>query len=156
MLPIGPLRQDYDINDHTNFTQDEQITMVTLWSIFRSPLMIGGEMTRFDDFTMGLITCNDILKMHSNARNSHPVWRRVYNDCEYILWTATAADGGNYIAIFNAGDSDGSIEIDLRDIELYDSVTNVTELWSGTCYNCDGNIINVSVNSHGAKAFIIR
>ncbi len=156
MLPIGPLRQDYDINDHTNFTQDEQITMLTLWSIFRSPLMIGGEMTRFDDFTMKLITCDGILKMHSDARNSHPVWRRRYNGCEYILWTATASDGGNYIAIFNAGDSDGSIELDLRDIELYDSVTNVTELWSGTQYNCDDNIINVSIDSHGAKAFLIR
>ena len=50
MLPVGPIRQDYDKNDRTHFTEDEQYTMMTLWSIFRSPLMIGGEMTGFDDF----------------------------------------------------------------------------------------------------------
>ena len=94
--------------------------------------------------------------MHSDARNSHPVWRRIYNGCEYILWTATSACGGNYIAIFNTGASDGSIEINLRDIELYDPVTDVTELWSGTGYGCCDNVINVSLNSHGAKAFLVR
>ena len=56
MLPIGPIRQDYDKKNTTNFTKSEQITMLTLWSIFRSPLMIGGEMTGFDYFTMSLIT----------------------------------------------------------------------------------------------------
>ncbi len=67
MLPIGPIRQDYDKKNTTNFTKSEQITMLTLWSIFRSPLMIGGEMTGFDDFTMSLITNEAILKMHRNA-----------------------------------------------------------------------------------------
>ena len=76
MLPIGPIKQDYDPSLSTEFTQDEQITMMSLWSIFRSPLIIGGEMTKFDDFTMGLITNEDILKMHRNARHSHPVWQR--------------------------------------------------------------------------------
>ena len=62
-----------DKADHTKFTKDEQITMLTLWSIFRSPLMIGGEMTGFDDFTMSLITNEEILKMHKNSRHSHQV-----------------------------------------------------------------------------------
>ncbi len=39
MFPVGPIRQVYDVNNWTNFTQDEQITMLTLWSIMRSPLM---------------------------------------------------------------------------------------------------------------------
>ena len=76
MLPIGPLRQNYDKKNWTKFTKDEQVTMLTLWSIFRSPLMIGGEMTGFDEFTMSLLTNERILKMHKNARHSHQVWRR--------------------------------------------------------------------------------
>lgn len=67
-------------------TQDEQITMMSLWSIFRSPLIIGGEMTGFDDFTMGLITNEEILKMHRNARHSHPVWQKLIDGTEHILW----------------------------------------------------------------------
>ena len=52
MLPIGAIRQVYNKDNRTNFTEDEQWTMMNLWCIFRSPLMIGGEMTKFDDFTM--------------------------------------------------------------------------------------------------------
>lgn len=65
MLPVGPIRQVYDVNNWTNFTQDEQITMLTLWSIMRSPLMLGGELTGFDEFTMNLVTNSEILAMHA-------------------------------------------------------------------------------------------
>ena len=101
MLPIGLIKQDYDPALRTEFTQDEQITMMSLWSIFRSPLIIGGEMTGFDDFTMGLITNEEILKMHRNARHSHPVWQKLIDGTEHILWTAVSSEGGQYAAIFN-------------------------------------------------------
>ena len=99
MLPIGPIRQDYDKSDRTKFTKDEQITMLTLWGIFRSPLMIGGEMTGFDDFTMSLITNEEILKMHRNSRHSHQVWRKELDGTEHILWTSASTEGGLYIAV---------------------------------------------------------
>ena len=118
MLPIGAIRQDYDKSGCTKFTQDEQVTMLTLWSIFRSPLMIGGEMTKFDDFTMGLVTNKEILKMHKNSRNSHQVWRKEINGTEHILWTSTDCEGGVYIAIFNTGDSGSSITLNLEDAEI--------------------------------------
>ncbi|MDE6747191.1 MAG: glycoside hydrolase family 27 protein, partial [Oscillospiraceae bacterium] len=126
MLPVGPILQDYDKSNRTKFTENEQVTMLTLWSIFRSPLMIGGEMTGFDDFTMKLLTNEAILKMHSNARHSHQVWRKTIGGSEYILWTATDCEGGQYAAIFNAGDTEGEIEIPLADLELY-GIGNVCE-----------------------------
>ena len=74
MLPVGAILQVYNKDAWTKFTEDEQITMMSLWCIFRSPLMIGGEMTKFDKFTMDLLTNEGILKMHRNARHSHQVW----------------------------------------------------------------------------------
>ncbi len=153
MLPVGPILQDYDKSNRTKFTENEQITMLTLWSIFRSPLMIGGEMTGFDDFTMRLLTNEAILKMHSNARHSHQVWRKTVDGSEYILWTAADCEGGQYAAVFNAGDTEGEIEIPLADLELYGSV-KVCELWSGESFSAD-KTIRVKVGSHGAKAFVI-
>lgn len=154
MLPIGPVRQDYDPSDCTKFTQDEQITMLTLWSIFRSPLMIGGEMTRFDDFTMSLLTNTAILNMHASSRHAHQVWRRQENGTEFILWTAACADGGQYFALFNAGETDASIILSLSDLEIYEK-TDVTELWSGTDFHLV-NELNVTVKKHGAMAFLAR
>ena len=155
MLPIGPLRQDYDKSDHTKFTEDEQKTMMTLWSIFRSPLIIGGEMTGFDTFTMSLLTNEEILKMHSNARYSHQVWRKKINDIEHILWTAVSSSGGQYIAIFNVGDSDSEIEINLFELEIYDENIKIKELWSGEEITVNEKI-NVKLNKHGTKVFLIN
>lgn len=154
MLPIGPLLQDYDKSIRTKFTEDEQVTMMTLWSIFRSPLMIGGEMTGFDDFTMSLLTNEKILAMHSNARHSHQVWKKGINGVEHILWTAASSEGGQYIAVFNTGDKASKVEISLADIEIYNGVT-ATELWSGETVDTD-KVISVSLNSHGAKAFYLK
>lgn len=153
MLPIGPILQDYDTNNRTKFTENEQITMMTLWSIFRSPLMIGGEMTGFDEFTMGLITNTEILAMHSNARNAHQVWRREIGGNEYILWTASSAEGGRYLAVFNAGEKDAAIELPLAEAEIYDKVA-AKELWSGE--EVSGiDTIRAEISSHGAKAYLI-
>ncbi len=151
MLPIGPILQDYGSENRTKFTQNEQITMMTLWSIFRSPLIIGGEMTGFDDFTMSLLTNEEILKMHRNARHSHQVWRKEIDGIEHILWTASCSEGGTYAAVFNVGDRSAHVEIPLKDLELYGSVT-ARELWSGRRAELD-NSIPVSLESHGAKAF---
>jgi hypothetical protein len=153
MLPIGPLRQCYDTSNWTNFTKDEQITMMTLWSILRSPLIIGGEMTGFDDFTLNLVTNREILAMHSEARHSHQVWRRVINQQEWVLWTAVNPSGGTYAAIFNLSDTDGSIQITLDDLELK-GPKSATELWSGAHTEAkDG--IETEVPAHGAKVFLL-
>ena len=154
MLPIGPLRQDYDKSDKTKFTQDEQITMMTLWSIFRSPLMIGGEMTGFDEFTMSLLTNEDILKMHSNSRHSHQVWRKKINDIEHVLWTSISSTGGQYIAVFNLGESNSEIEINFEDLEINDSSKKIKELWSGEESTVNEKF-SIKLNKHAAKAFLI-
>lgn len=153
MLPIGPILQDYDKANRTKFTEDEQISMLTLWSIFRSPLMIGGEMTGFDDFTMSLITNERILKMHADARDSHPLWRRVIDGNEIILWTASSAEGGRYIAVFNAGESECRTQIDLSDAELYGRYSAV-ELWSGEKLT-DIDKLDVCIPPHGARAYSV-
>ena len=154
MLPIGPIRQDYDKKNTTNFTKSEQITMLTLWSIFRSPLMIGGEMTGFDDFTLSLITNEAILKMHRNARHSHQVWRKEIGGVEHVLWTAADTEGGWYAAVFNAGDKDSIVRISLDDLEISGEVS-CTELWSGSKEKVTGEV-EAELESHGAKAFYLR
>lgn len=153
MLPIGPVRQDYDKSDSTKFTKDEQITMLTLWSIFRSPLMIGGEMTKFDNFTMSLVTNKNIMEMHKYSRNSHQVWRKEIDGIEHILWTSTCAKGGLYIAIFNTGDTGSNITLNFEDVETDNA--DVKELWSGEEIAKGVSSIDISLPEHGAKAYYL-
>ena len=154
MLPIGSIKQDYDKDNKSAFTEDEQITMMTLWSIMRSPLMIGGEMTRFDDFTLKLITNEAVLKMHAHSRNARQIFRREIDGNEYILWAADDCDSGKYIAVFNAGDEDGTFEFSMDELEGIPAGSKATELWSGESVTI-GSIFKTELPAHGAKAFYI-
>ncbi len=154
MLPIGPIRQDYDKNNKTAFTENEQITMMNLWGIMRSPLMIGGEMTGFDDFTMGLITNENMLKMHRDSRHSHQVFRRMENGTEVVLWTSVSAEGGMYAVVFNIGEEAADISIPLTELEIYMPV-NATEVWSSRSITFDESI-DVSLAAHASTAFLIN
>ena len=40
----------------TRFTPDEQRTLMTLWSIARSPLIMGGDLRHLDEATLALLT----------------------------------------------------------------------------------------------------
>ena len=155
MLPIGPIRQDMDQNDRTAFTHDEQLTMMSLWSIMRSPLIIGGEMTRFDDFTMKLITNEGILRMHRNSRNARQVFRRCLDGNEFIVWIASDCEDGMYVAIFNASDESGRIDFSLEELELDGQSYQAAELWSReTAEFRDG--ISAQVPAHGVKVFYLN
>ena len=154
MLPVGAIRQVYDKDAWTNFTEDELITMMSLWCIFRSPLMIGGEMTKFDKFTMDLLTNEAILKMHRNARHSHQVWRKKVDGIEHIVWTAVDCEGGQYVAVFNVGEEGSNIKVNLAELEIYDAVKG-TELWSGEAVEAS-EVLPVALKSHGAKVFFFK
>lgn len=151
MLPIGPIRQCYNPDNVTNFTEDEQITMMTLWSIMRSPLMIGGEMTKFDDFTLSLITNEALLDMHKNARHSHQVWRKKINGVETILWVASCANGGTYVALFNAGEKSNDIRLSLNDFETEKPLKGIN-IWTGKSFTLKEGT-SVKLKKHSAAAF---
>lgn len=151
MLPIGPIRQCYDPKNVTAFTENEQITMMTLWSIMRSPLIIGGEMTKFDDFTMSLITNEDLIDMFVNARHSHQVFRKEINGIETIGWIAASNKGGCYVALFNAGEKDNDVKVSLDEFELDESVSGIN-IWNHEIVSFD-SVINASIPAHGAVAF---
>ncbi len=153
MLPVGAILQDYGEDNRTKFTKDEQYTMLTFWSIFRSPLMIGGELSKTDSFTLALLTNKEILKMHKNSRHAHQLWRREVDEVEHIVWIAQNAEGGCYLAVFNVGDGDSVIDISLSEAEIFGKV-KVKELWSGQEFEAE-DCFRAEIAAHGAVAYSI-
>lgn len=118
MLPLGHIgirSVDGGASDrYTRFTKDEQVTMMTLWSIFRSPLMFGGELRDNDDWTLSLLTNEEVLHMH---RNSHGA-RQVYREADKVVWTAHGEKGDLYVALFNIGEDETKVSVELDQLEL--------------------------------------
>ena len=127
MLPLGAVRQVGGAqNDWTEFTASEQRTMMTLWCMMRSPLMMGGELTRNDAFTLNLLTNREVLEIEKLTHCAHPLYR---NKTE-AAWLAPRMDGnGFYVALFNLSEEERNIQLSLDTIG-YANAQRACELWS--------------------------
>jgi hypothetical protein len=129
MLPVGALRQCYDSHPRgkwTNLTQAEQRTMLTLWCMLRSPLMVGAELTKNDDFTLGLLTNRAVLAIERESWCAHPL----ITTADECVWIAPFKGGaGCYVAAFNLSDRARRIQVDESCLE--GTPARATELWTG-------------------------
>jgi alpha-galactosidase len=103
MLPLGKigLRAERGEPRMTGFTKDEQLTLMTLFAIFRSPLMFGGDLPGNDEYTLSLITNTDVLNVNQHSING----RQLFRENDLIAWTADDPETGDkYLALFNASD----------------------------------------------------
>jgi len=107
MLPLGQIAMtiadagytNADKGRWTNLTQNEQLTMMTLWGICHSPLFFGGEMTKNDAFTLSLLNNEEYHQMHKYGQDA----RQLMNDEDlgHVAWTSSdPATGNRYLALF--------------------------------------------------------
>lgn len=153
MLPVGYLGKGFGDERYTGFTKDEQITMMTLWCIFKSPLMLGAELPKLDEWTKSILTNKKVLHLLSHSKGAKQIMR----NREQAIWTSKATDeNACYLAVFNLSDQIRKINISAEEIEL-DSFQGkkLEELWS--CEVKDGltNIFELEVFIHGAKLYKI-
>ena len=73
MLPLGTLRlADQNENSRrSRFSPDEQKTVLTLWAIFRSPLIFGGDLPSLDPVTESLISNPEVLALDQASSENH-------------------------------------------------------------------------------------
>ena len=103
MLPMGRIGIRAERGDPrmTAFTKDEQYTLMTLWTIFKSPLMFGGNLPDNDPFTLSLLTNKNVLKILNQSINNKPLFR----DIDKAAWIADEPNtGAKYLAVFNTAD----------------------------------------------------
>ena len=85
----------------TRLTHDEQYTLMTLWSIFKSPLMFGGNLPDNDPFTLSLLTNKNVLKVLNGSTNN----KQLFRDNNKAAWIADEpGTGAKYLAVFNTTD----------------------------------------------------
>lgn len=148
MLPVGALRQCYDEKDWTKFTCDEQITMMSLWCMMRSPLFVGADLPKNDDFTLKILTNEEVLEIQEKSHCAHQLFRTD----EEVAWFAPLKDGlGCYLALFNISESDKEITVNLADFEL-ENYKTVKELWSQSKRDVE-QILKAKVKKHGAVIY---
>ncbi len=103
MLPLGHIgiRAERGNDRMSQLTRDEQYTLMTLFSVFKSPLMFGGDLPTSDSFTISLLTNRNVLSVNKTSINN----RQLFRDNDIVAWTADDPVNGNkYLALFNIAD----------------------------------------------------
>ena len=128
MLPLGHIgiRAERGEPRMSLLTHDEQRTLITLWSIARSPLMFGGHLPDNDDFTLSLIANDEVLAVNQKASASKELFTRD----NQVAWVAELPGSpAKYLAVFNIGDgTEERIKVNWSDIGLSQECA-VRDLW---------------------------
>lgn len=128
MLPIGYLgpTPGWGQPRRSRLTRDEVRTMMTLWSIARSPLFIGANLLKMDSFTESMITNPEVIEVDQYSENNHPLFQKG----DTVVWTASVPEhNGNYFAIFNLSDAPQSVNYSWPDLGGQLGHIAVRDLW---------------------------
>ncbi|MEO3691986.1 glycoside hydrolase family 27 protein [Roseateles paludis] len=151
MLPLGRLALG---ERDSRFTRDEQRTVMALWCIARSPLIMGGDLRHLDDWTLALLTHKELLAIHrhSEANQPHFVadnWR---------VWTARNPKTREYVlAVFNTGKQADSLRLPLHSVGLPQQ-GKLRDLWDANVAapGIEAGVVSVAVPSHGVAMLGLR
>ena len=149
MIPLGriAIRGERGKDRMTRLTKDEQYSLMSFFTILRSPLMFGGDLPSNDAFTTSLLTNTDVLKMH---RESADVKQLFMKDGLLAVTSSNSKTGERYVALFNINDKDNrDISVNLKDLGLSGKV-KVKDLWSGAATTQTDAVFSRSVAPHAS------
>lgn len=156
MLPVGMLGKGFGQERKTNFTEEEQRTMITLWCMCHSPLMIGGNLVKLDEWTLSLLTNNQVLALERYAGPAIQIRR----DEEQAIWKSKdTRDDIYYVALFNLSDAKKQIECGLSEImQVADKDYTLWDLWEDKKQICkrDNLKITCEIKPHDCKIYRIE
>jgi alpha-galactosidase len=164
MLPFGKLRKNGGdewvaslleaspagiIDEYSRLTPDEMYTVMTLWSIAKSPLMLGGYLPENDELTNNLISNKKAIRVNQHSRDN----REEYYQNNIIVWKASdpEKDGTTYLAIFNLSDEKRDVTINFEELGYDGNLFRTYDIWQEKNLGILLYTIDFEINGHGVK-----
>ena len=140
-------------------THEELRTEFTLWAMARSPLILGANLTRLDDFTRSLITDREVIDIDQRAVAGGPA-QLPMNDGEPLPWRAWYARTGGpqaatYLAVFNLQDAPASLDLPWTGFHLSSRPHAVYDLWNHAPVAAAASL-RVRLAAHGCGLFRVE
>jgi alpha-galactosidase len=154
MLPLGHLGPEpgWGKPRDSELTHDEQRTMFTLWSMFRSPLMMGGNLLMSDEWTIALLTNPEVIAVDQHSTGQ----RAVISTDNAVVWTSRPDDGdGSYVAIFNIGGGPQTLHYSWNELHLSGANYKLRDLWQRKDLGA-AREINVTLPSHACVLYRVQ
>jgi alpha-galactosidase len=154
MLPLGYLgpRPGWGEARASRLTADESKLLMTLWSIARSPLVTGTNLTRMDAATEALYTNPEVIAVDQHSKEN----RQLSRNGAAVVWTALPESGaGRYVAMFNLGNTAQTMEYTWKHLGLSDGAHAVRDLWQRKDLGTAASL-KTTLPAHAAMLYRIR
>ena len=136
----------------TRLTHAEQLTYLTLWCIARSPLFMGGNLTRMDRWTEGLLENPEVIAVDQHASDDH----QAFAHDGFVVWLSKPDTGGGwYLASFNTQTLASTLTVSWQTLALPQARYSLRDLWQhrelGTA-----RTLSVRLDAHGAALYRLQ
>ena len=130
MIPLGKIaiRSKLGGNPHwTHFTRDEQRTLLTLWALAPSPLMLGMNLPENDEWTTALLTNPEVMAVNQDKLGK-PAKRMFQRGVTAEIWARELTDTGLVVGLFNRTEQSVTVSYDWH-AEGFSAIPQVRDLW---------------------------
>ena len=132
----------------TNLTPDEQYTHISLWCLLASPLLIGCDLTKLDDFTLNLLTNDEVLEVNQDELGKQA--GRISKEGNAEVWVKEMADGSRAVGLFNLGETPLPVTVDLTNMGVA-GTARVRDLWRQKDLEAAGKTLTQTIPRHGCS-----
>ena len=98
MMIVG-LQRSFGTTHPTYLTRNEQYAHVSMWCLLASPLLIGTDLTRLDDFTKSLLVNDELIAINQDTLGRQA--RRVLKRDAVEVWVRPLANGDYAVGVLN-------------------------------------------------------
>jgi alpha-galactosidase len=110
----------------TRLRPNEQYTHISLWCLLCSPLLIGCDLSKLDEFTLGLLTNDEVLEVSQDPLGRQAA--RVAKEGALEVWAKDLEDGSKAVGLFNRGEEEATVTANWSDLGLTGR-QQVRDLW---------------------------
>jgi alpha-galactosidase len=145
MLIVGKVGWGSQLHP-THLTPDEQYTHVSLWCLLSAPLLIGCDMTQLDDFTLNVLTNDEVLEVDQDSLGQEAA--RVTQEGPLQVWAKTLDDGSRAVGLFNCSSLPTKVAVTWSALGLTGNQM-VRDLWRQKDLGRFDRSFSAQVPSHG-------
>ncbi len=137
----------------TGLTPNEQYTHISLWCLLDAPLLIGCDMAQLDDFTLGLLTNDEVLEVNQDPLGKQA--GRVAQHGNLEVWAKQMEDGSKAVGLFNRGRIESPVTVKWSDLGVAGTQV-VRDLWRQKDLGSFDTEFTAKVPRHGVVLIRLR
>jgi alpha-galactosidase len=137
----------------TPLTPNEQYSHVSLWCLVAAPLIFSGDITRLDDFTLNLLTNDEVIDVDQDPLGRPGL--RLAKDQDIEVWARDMEDGSKVVGLFNRGGAQATVTVKWSDLGIWGK-RSVRDLWRQKDLGVFEEKFSSPVPRHGVTLVRIR